>query len=125
MPKCNEVNMRKYVAALRSGSYSQGGGHLRKSSPDGGHDYCCLGVACEVSQVGSWSFDSDSGAWGYAARAESSSTTDLPASVQYWLGVYNANPRLTAGLSAINANDALKLSFKEIADLFEQAYLCP
>lgn len=122
MPKCNEANMRKYVAALRSGSYSQGGGCLRRHSY-GEFKYCCLGVACEISQRGEWSFEGEG--WVYGTYTEPRVSTDLPVSVQDWLGIYSANPPLSAGISAIAANDTLKLSFKEIADLFEQAYLCP
>lgn len=33
----------KWVAALRSGRYAQGKGHLRRGSR-----YCCLGVLCEI-----------------------------------------------------------------------------
>lgn len=37
------ANAKKWVAALRSGEYSQGRGRLRK-----GDTFCCLGVACDL-----------------------------------------------------------------------------
>ena len=39
-----------WVAALRSGEYTQGYGFLHQLDPDGHDTYCCLGVACEVAK---------------------------------------------------------------------------
>lgn len=39
-----ETNVKNWIAALRSGKYSQTEGYLKT---DGG--YCCLGVACEAA----------------------------------------------------------------------------
>lgn len=42
--------MEKWVAALRSGEYTQGRTQLRTESIDGKTSgYCCLGVLCEIS----------------------------------------------------------------------------
>lgn len=38
----------KWVEALRSGAYRQGGGNLRTKGKAGRPEYCCLGVLCEV-----------------------------------------------------------------------------
>jgi len=43
------ANQEKWVLALESGDYEQTDGILH--SDDG---YCCLGVACDVSGLGSW-----------------------------------------------------------------------
>lgn len=38
----------KWVAALRSGKYTQGTDYLKTSAVDGSACHCCLGVLCEV-----------------------------------------------------------------------------
>ena len=43
---------KKWVAALRSGTYSQGTGFLCRNDA-----YCCLGVACEVAAIPSRKYD--------------------------------------------------------------------
>ena len=43
---------KKWIEALRSGNYQQGRGMLK-----GPLGYCCLGVLCEISGMGTW-FDS-------------------------------------------------------------------
>lgn len=40
----------KWIAALRSGTYPQGRGHLRTN--EGG--YCCLGVLCDILAPEDW-----------------------------------------------------------------------
>jgi hypothetical protein len=44
---------KKWVAALRSGDYTQGHGCLRRD-----YKYCCLGVLCDVIDPGRWYGDS-------------------------------------------------------------------
>ncbi len=39
----------KWVKALRSGKYKQGFGALKSDN-----SYCCLGVLCDVSNIGAW-----------------------------------------------------------------------
>ena len=39
----------KWLEALRSGRYRQGQGHLHIAD-----DFCCLGVACDISGHGEW-----------------------------------------------------------------------
>ena len=45
----------RWIAALRSGKYTQGQGHLRQKDDSLGSktglSYCCLGVLCEVAKV--------------------------------------------------------------------------
>lgn len=48
----NEIqrkNLKKLIAALRSGNYQQARGSLR--TPFG---FCCLGVACDASHLAEW-----------------------------------------------------------------------
>lgn len=49
--KMNAELKAKWLQALRSGDYQQGGGCLRDPSHN---TYCCLGVLCDISQVGEW-----------------------------------------------------------------------
>lgn len=42
-----------WVAALRSGDWTQCQNALRKQA-DGQYSFCCLGVACELSKLGNW-----------------------------------------------------------------------
>jgi hypothetical protein len=44
----------KWLAALRSGEYSQTQQVLHRKDPNG---YCCLGVLCEISESGTWDSD--------------------------------------------------------------------
>lgn len=44
-----QANRKRWADALRSGKYDQVNGVLRSS-----FGYCCLGVACDVSDVGCW-----------------------------------------------------------------------
>lgn len=48
----NKELVRNWVKVLRSGEYLQAIGKLRN-----GIGYCCLGVACEISQAGAWDSD--------------------------------------------------------------------
>ena len=74
---------KKWVAALRSGDYKQGQGHLK-----GGDGFCCLGVLCdlhskEVDHYG-WQ-EQQGGVYSYQGRTgtitnEVSGWADLPVS---------------------------------------------
>lgn len=123
---CNVENMKKFVAALRSGDYVQGHGTLEGVGNDGKTRNCCLGVACRVAikdglnikvvTSALWSFTID-GSSGY-----------LPESVSNWLGIDSDNPRLYVDdqqFSAVNLNDYRLFSFDQIADAFERTYLTP
>ena len=46
-----KANVKKWVAALRSGDYKQCQQQLAEVDDRGKHSYCCLGVACEVLGV--------------------------------------------------------------------------
>ena len=60
MKKHEEELMKRWVKALRSGKYEQGCGSLKMNvkSEDGlitdKHQYCCLGVLCDISGIGEW-----------------------------------------------------------------------
>lgn len=49
MTNTQKQNRRRLIDALRSGQYQQGRGGLRN-----GQSYCCQGVACDISGLGTW-----------------------------------------------------------------------
>lgn len=106
----------RWVAALRSGKYEQGQGRLRDVLPDGQVKFCCLGVLCEISDLGDWRENGD-----YDAGRDSSHVWP-PAPVANWAGLDAVNPvvriseRDTIGLSRLNDR---AVPFTEIADLIE------
>lgn len=44
----NKNIAKKWVKALRSGKYKQGGGYLKTTNNEGDSFHCCLGVLCEL-----------------------------------------------------------------------------
>lgn len=135
----NRENIRKWVAALRSGDFAQTRGALHRaenhaSGEPGG--YCCLGVACEVSGLGSFSVrDGAPTGDGLEFVVEGvdysgphyPKTGVLPLEVMDWLGVDHDNPVLDAGEKgrhqAASLNDFDRLSFEQIADAIERTFL--
>lgn len=116
-----ELNVAKWVIALRSGKYKQTFGALRDSN-----GYCCLGVACQISGLGKWeketTFGDDSREYVIGPRSRGSGI--LPVKVAKWLGLNSTTPIVTeGGCIATNANDLKRLSFGEIADGVEKLYL--
>lgn len=110
MAEVNEVNMAKWIVALRSGKYRQGLRQLRMNGA-----YCCLGVACDISGLGEWrqSF--------YATPAGASEIT-LPGPVSAWLGTTD-NPEVGPDLRCVSANDNLHWDFNHIAAALEETHL--
>jgi hypothetical protein len=45
---------QKWVAALRSGEYKKGTRGLRSPNSEGGYNYCCLGVLCNLINPNAW-----------------------------------------------------------------------
>lgn len=114
----NEENVRKWVAALRSGEYSQASNGLRGAD---GIGYCCLGVACDISELGEW----DGVVYRVYGGLEAADAI-LPMSVANWLGLACTNPTIDDGSGehdAVSANDSLEWNFERIADAVERTYL--
>ncbi len=110
-------HLQLWVAALRSGKYKQGWTRLHREE-----EFCCLGVACEISGLGRWMADDDGSdiIWylGY--------TSVLPPVVQHWLGVPNelglqlqTRQAHFVGLECLNDEG---MTFSQIADLIEYEY---
>lgn len=100
-----------WIAALRSGEYTQGRGRLRE-----GNSRCCLGVLCDLhakADMGSWD-----GEW-YDKEYQI-----LPRAVIEWAGVPDFNPDiegtpLTVYNDGSSTDDIRPHTFAEIADLIE------
>lgn len=102
----------KWAEALESGKYVQGNRALRINT---GVEvkFCCLGVLCNISGLGSWVQDyyyvDDERAGGY-----------LPGPVMEWAGVTSRDPKLTSDQTATQVNDDMGTGFKEIARLIRE-----
>ena len=122
---CNIENMTTFVEALESGDYPQGTGELRYTSIITGGDYfCCLGVACDISQVGTWHRDRF-GSWGYYTTGFTPEEVLLPRAVADWLGIDTLDPEIDKynERTATALNDIERATFPEIARAFRETYL--
>jgi len=119
---------KQWIAALRSGLYTQGIGqlHYRKES---GSDFCCLGVLCDLAKqagvVQEFENSDDTTSHGtsisYEVEAAPSGwrkTTYLPVPVVKWAGLSDPNPKIP-GETLAGKNDN-GYSFEEIATAIER-----
>lgn len=102
-----EENRAKLIAALRSGKYEQARGELRNKN-----GYCCLGVACDVSNPNIWEekiVDND------VVFSYGNENFTVPANVREDFG-------LMYGVAAkmIEMNDTEMQTFDQIADWLEK-----
>jgi len=100
----------EWVAALRSGKYTQGKGYLNNQGL-----FCCLGVLCEISGVPKKP-STISSRFSYNTKEESFSTTGI--NDKMFPLIFEGN--LIKDL-LIHMNDDLDKSFNEIADYIETA----
>lgn len=102
-----------WVEALRSGKYQQITGALHDN---GG--FCCLGVACDISEVGAW--EAEQGWNGnYYIIGDEVDDTLLPTPVRDWLGLANNDASTPDGkLKLWRLNDD-GTPFEQIADIIE------
>lgn len=81
----------QWAVALESGNYDQAGSVLattdRKQNGAIGKSYCCLGVACDITKIGSWQWDERTKQF-YFVVGESQSLLLPPGEVDAWFGVY-------------------------------------
>lgn len=123
MRTCNAENMTQLVDALESNEYEQTQSVLRRDD-----QFCCLGVACDISGVGRWQKDGDDGFRYIAANDWSISV--MPYEVSEWLGLehdeYDSMEELPLNYdghaSAMNMNDTGN-TFAEIAQAIRMEYL--
>ena len=123
------ANAQTWVAALRSGHYSQTKGTLRRTKNDVDL-FCCFGVACILysnSVGGEWGTDGARDPWSDHIRFTEDDGTvkefDLYASVMNWLGLATANGSYCDAeghrLDLIELNDQYGHTFKQIAAVIE------
>ncbi|MDM0024118.1 hypothetical protein [Variovorax saccharolyticus] len=120
----NKEVKAKWVAALRSGKYEQAHGELRGDE----NAFCCLGVLCEISGVGSWGYDSETGLPEKAYCAGTAFENDLPPhAVLDWAGfsagaaIARRIPKVTIGgdEEVLHDHNDGGRTFAEIADAIE------
>jgi hypothetical protein len=114
-----------WVPALRSDKFKQGQGTLIQINEDEETLYCCLGVLCVLAikagvkglrlSSDALSFeeqDFDTEEWTRCGAGT------LPHAVQKWASL-DDDPLIEDGVTAIEANDSMLLSFTDIADRVE------
>lgn len=115
--KLNPDVKAKWLAALRSGEYSQGRRQLR--TPTGG--YCCIGVLCDISGMGEWreAMDREAGYdyVGVGHQGTYRAWSHAPAIVRDW--AVETHDMGDEWETLIKLNDYNKLSFEEIATYIE------
>lgn len=131
---CNRENMTKLVEALESGKYEKGTHYLLTLAEDGKRKHCCLGVASEISGLGTWQpYVTEHPS--YLVDGRSSAAGLVPA-VKGWLGVDNemlqlTGPSPTGDLVVASEMNDLKdddtdeqvYTFKDIAAQIRKVYL--
>ena len=101
--RMNPEVKKMWTEALRSGKYKQGRGYLYSEGK-----YCCLGVLREIAPK-------------EMRKSPGVRRGALSRKVMNWAGLSEADPiiMIRGFKKASEANDCLKLSFDEIADLIE------
>ena len=128
----NKQVKARWLAALRSGKYTQGTGALKQEGSTGS-EFCCLGVLCDISGLGIWRERVT-----MYSRIKEYIVTDEPElsilhpDVKTWAGLEAADPQVkpstelqerygfkieVPSLATLNDRGA---SFSEIADLIEE-----
>ena len=109
---------KELVKALRSGAYHQGEGNLRKDN-----FHCCLGVACEISELGNWKpveDQEDSITYSYDIRSFIQNSGVLPVPVQNYFGFKSEGGNLPRTQQALTDMNDSGVPFDEIADVIEE-----
>lgn len=113
--------IEKWVAALRSGEFSQGTLALNRNG-----QYCCLGVLCELAAREGVVEKKEYGS-GFGWSAYDGDTTSPTETVLKWAGLPTTGQYPTevelGGTTAMTLNDEDRRSFAEIADVIENEYL--
>ena len=105
LTKEQRENIRAWIAALRSGNYTQGHGLLKQITPELKIKYCCLGVLEDVVEGQKM-----------VGFARSCLT---PGTYRDYIGVFAES---IAQDELIILNDTKRLSFNEIANCIENRY---
>lgn len=138
----NQEIKEQWVTALRSGDYRQGSNVLHRKV-DGEHQYCCLGVLCDIALKAGVDLRHNPTADCQCTTCQQEGVRMydgyddfLPPKVATWAGLESINPRTTesiadpgssipgvtidnATLSYLNDNGK---TFSEIADIIERDF---
>lgn len=110
----NQEIKTKWLAALRSGKFTQGTGYLAKRHFDSPHySHCCMGVLCEILELPTTC--NGGKVKGYC----DGSTEWLPDEAVRLAELPSGNPVTSKG-QLTKLNDVDGLSFDEIADIIEK-----
>lgn len=106
-------NAKKWIAALRSGKYTQ---DVKRLKTEKGH--CCLGVLCEVAME-------NGEPWYPGVSREYETIEDccgLPENMKDWAGLRDTMGRVSCGRqpTLTSLNDSLGFTFEMIADHLEK-----
>ena len=118
---------RKWVSALRSGTYRQGQGKLRLAD-----NFCCLGVLCEISAKGDWYQGKYLGEKNFLPKEvlnwselrEHSPKVPAPVGdIRYreWMATHGEQVTITAGKVDLAALNDMGFTFREIAEMIERS----
>lgn len=130
----------KWLAALRSGDYTQGVDRLVTEKDDGSRAYCCLGVLCDLAVKDGVIEDAEAPDFTGSDRIMRYGTewSTLPEPVKEWAGLEDSNPDIpreivgeelsgfagyvaTGTPSIAEINDSGEANFNRIADIIEEA----
>lgn len=131
------AHLREWIAALRSGSYTQGKGALRTRDRHTGQlHYCCLGVGCDTFDPTAW-YDTPPSETGLSevfrfgsrevSSPEKSSCSALTAKAQDHFGLTHSGalnistPDGRSTFDFIYLNDVADFTFEDIATTLERA----
>jgi hypothetical protein len=90
MSTTNTQVIKDWVTALESGEYEQTQGVLRYTRRDGGYEFCCLGVLCDLAvKAGVIGEPTELGRYGDEGYG---SVGELPAEVRDWAGLDSSDP---------------------------------
>jgi hypothetical protein len=126
----------QWLAALRSGEYTQTNGALRREDSDGSVGFCCLGVLCDVlAKDGKVKYEPEAGYpdlrnYGAGVDSEgdfvSGSAFSLPYVVCELVGISTDAGEFEDAeghnRSLISLNDSQGKTFPEIADFIEKYF---
>lgn len=111
-----KAHRKAWVKALRSGKYQQAQSRLRDNDTGA---MCCLGVACEVSRLGTWT---ESGVYAVGRGRENRNHVYLPEPVRRWLGLAHREGAFdgkSLGPNHLSSKNDSGSTFAEIADIIE------
>ena len=109
--KVTTKEIKKWVSALRNGTYKQTQNALQDKK-----GYCCLGVACEILIPESKKMRFESG---LLIGGEPQDQDNSPK----WLLDVDNHVRAKTGMGLYEMNDDEKFTFNEIADVLELVYI--